>query len=298
MDTHAAPEQPRHDAIAAGPPIRQLFRDVIADHLPGPRPPQAAMLFSAEIDLYWDDRSFLADFYNGILHQDTCQPATADGLLLLAALALDDRIPAQHRFQAIDLLFRAATVSERHLAETWPATPPHADPDSEARAHSTVQDRTPDLLTRWSAECPAVRLALAGLAVVFPTDRTLPALTPRLRTFTHQYPQGTDIGDYARFVLVLAAQDKDRTLTVTEELTDAYWTATARGVPTHARALHLLGQMLTKVGAGLTRPRVGQWPPRARRATHRASLALLCLVNIHGPQDPRLLPKPVDKRCP
>ncbi|MFD9541955.1 hypothetical protein [Streptomyces sp. NPDC060022] len=61
-----------------------------------------------------------------------------------------------------------------------------------------------------------------------------------------------------RFILVLAAQDDDRTLTVTEKLTDVYWTGTARGVPTRARALHLLGQMLTKVGAGLTRPRAGQ----------------------------------------
>ncbi|MGW0885553.1 hypothetical protein [Streptomyces sp. NPDC002671] len=258
MDTHAEPEQTRHDAIASGPPIRQLFRDVIADRLPGRRPPQAAMLFDAEIDPYWDDRSFLGDFYNEILHQDTCQPATADGLVLVATLAVDDRIPARHRFQAIDLLFRAATVAERHLAENWPATPPHADPDSEARARSAVQARTPDLLTRWSAECPAVRLALAGLAVVFPTDRTLPALTPRLQTFMHQHPQGTDIGDYVRFVVVLATQDDDRILTVTEKLTDAYWTGTARGVPTRARALHLLGQMLTKVGAGLTRPRAGQ----------------------------------------
>ncbi|MFF1840014.1 hypothetical protein ACFVXE_38635 [Streptomyces sp. NPDC058231] len=258
MDTHAEPEQTRHDAIAAGPPIRRLFRDVIADRLPSRRPPQAALLFDAEIHPCWDDRSFLGDLYNEILHQDTCQPATADGLALIAALALDDRIPARHRFQAIDLLFRAATVAERHLAETWPATPPHADPDSEAQARSTVQDHTPDLLTRWPAECPAVRLALAGLAVVFPTDRTLPALTPRLQTFTHQHPQGTDIGNYIRFVLVLAAQDDSRILTVTEKLTDAYWTGTTRGVPTRARALHLLGQMLTKVGAGLTRPPTGQ----------------------------------------
>ncbi|WP_405658598.1 hypothetical protein OG379_02060 [Streptomyces sp. NBC_01166] len=249
---HVGPEQSRHDAIAAGPPIRKLFRDVIADRLPGPRPPQAAMLLSAEIDPCWDDRIFLADFCNDIVHQDTCHPATADGLVLLAALALDDRIPAQYRFQAVNLLFRAATVAERRLAETWPATAPHADPESEARARSTVQDRTPDLLTRWSAECPAVRLALAGLAVVFPTDRTLPALTPRLQVFTHQHPQGTDIGDYVRFVLVLAAQDEDQIFTVTEKLTGAYWTGTARGVPTRARALHLLGQMLTKVGAGLT----------------------------------------------
>ncbi|MFF8446858.1 hypothetical protein ACF06Q_04075 [Streptomyces leeuwenhoekii] len=103
-----------------------------------------------------------------------------------------------------------------------------------------------------------MRLALSCLAVVFPTDRTLPALTPRLQTFTHQYPQGTGIGDYVRFVLVLAAQDDDQIITVTEELTDTYRTGTARGAPTRARALHLLGQMLTKVAAGLTRPHAGQ----------------------------------------
>ncbi|MEU5660507.1 hypothetical protein ABZ802_33565 [Streptomyces sp. NPDC047737] len=258
MDTHAA-QQRRQDATAAGPPIRQLFRDVIADRLTGPRPPQAAMLFGAEIDPYWeDDWSFLGDFYNEILHQDTCQPDTADGLVLLAALALDDRVPARHRFKVLKVLFAAATVAERHLAEAWPAAPPDVDPDSEARARRTVQDCIPDLLSRWSAECPAVRLAFAGLAVVFPADHTLPALAPRLRTFTHQYPQSTDIGDYVRFVLVLAAQNEDRTLTVTEELTDAYWTGTARGAPTRARSLHLLGQMLTKVGAGLTRPCAGQ----------------------------------------
>ncbi|MEU2509690.1 hypothetical protein ABZ621_33995 [Streptomyces sp. NPDC007863] len=63
---------------------------------------------------------------------------------------------------------------------------------------------------------------------------------------------GTDVGDYVRFVLVLAAQDEHRTLAMTEKFTDAYWTGTARAVPTRARALHLLGQMLTKVGAALT----------------------------------------------
>ncbi|WP_327166109.1 hypothetical protein [Streptomyces zaomyceticus] len=264
MDTYAEPAEPaepertRYDAIASGPPIRKLFRDVVADRLPGRRPPQAVMLFDAGADPCWDDRGFLADFFNEILHQDTCQPATAEGLVLLAALAGDDRIPARHRFQAVQLLFMAATVAERHLADTWPATPQHADPDSEARARDAVRALAPDLLSRWSAECPAVRLALAGLAVVFPTDRTLPALTPRLGTFTHQHPRGTDIGDHVRFVLVLAAQDESRILTATEQLTDAYWTGTARGAPTRARSLHLLAQMLTGVGTGLAPPRALQ----------------------------------------
>ncbi|MFF5505907.1 hypothetical protein [Streptomyces roseolus] len=258
MNTSAEPEQTRSDAIASGPPIRQLFRDVIADRLPNCRSPQAAMLFDAEVDPCGDDRSFLGDFFNEILPQDTCRPDTADGLALLAALAGDDRIPARHRFQTVDLLFRAATVAERHLAEAWPATPPHADADSEARARGAVRTHVPGLLTRWSVECPAVRLALAGLAVAFPTDRTLPALTPRLKTFFRQHPQGTDIGDYVRFVLVLAAQDDGQTLAVTEKFTDAYWSGTAREAPTQARALHLLGQMLTKVGAALTAPHAKQ----------------------------------------
>ncbi|WP_181803994.1 hypothetical protein [Streptomyces shenzhenensis] len=61
-----------------------------------------------------------------------------------------------------------------------------------------------------------------------------------------------------RFVLVLAAQDDDQVLAATEKLTDAYWTGTARSVPAQPRALHLLGQMPTKVGIGLTRAPAGQ----------------------------------------
>ncbi|MEU7024347.1 hypothetical protein ABZ990_27380 [Streptomyces sp. NPDC046203] len=262
MNTQTEPEWPPRDTNPAGPPIRLLFREVVADRLTGAMPPQAAMLFAAETDPSWDDRSFLGDFYGEILHQDTCRPDTADGLALLAALAAGDRIPARHRFQAVALLFKAATVAERHLAESGPGAPQHtdpdSDPDSEARARGAVRARVPGLLARWPAECPAVRLALAGLAVVFPTDRTLPALTPRLRAFAHRYPRGTDIGDYVRFVLVLAARDDVRTLAVTEELTGAHWPGTPRGVPTRARALHLLDQMLTRVGAGLARSPAGR----------------------------------------
>ncbi|WP_327075597.1 hypothetical protein OG196_43525 (plasmid) [Kitasatospora purpeofusca] len=259
MDTYAEPEQSRQDAIACGPPVRRLFRDVIADRLPPDRrPPQAAMLFGAGSDPFWDERTFLGDFYNEILHQDTCRPGTADGLLLLAHLAADDRVPARQRFEAVHLLFRAATVAERRLAESWPVTPKDADPDSEALARVAVRAHTPGLLTRWPDECPAVRLALAGLAVVLPTERTLPALTPRLQGFADQHPRGARIGDYVRFVLVLAAQDDDRILTATEELTGTHWTGTARGVPTRARALHLLGRMLAEVAAGPARPPTGK----------------------------------------
>ena len=107
-----------------------------------------------------------------------------------AAIAVDDRVPARHRFDAIDLLFDIATVSDRHQAECWPQQPPHADPVSEEAARSAVHKHVSELLARWGGECPAVRLALAGLAVVFPNDRTLAALTPRLRGFADQHVVG------------------------------------------------------------------------------------------------------------
>lgn len=241
------------------PPIRRVFRDVITDRLTDPWPPQAAMLFQSSVDPFWtEDRFFLADFYNGILHQDTCQPRTADGVPLLAALAVDDRVPPRQRFRAIGLLFGIATVADRHLADCWPDTPQCSDPGSEDRAREAVRSCTPDLLARWAHECPAVRLALAGLAVVFPTARALPALTPRLQGFVEQHPPGTDIGDYVRFILVLAARNNDQTLAAVESLTAASWRGTSRAAPTPARTLHLLGQMLDQVGMGLTRPHPGE----------------------------------------
>ncbi|MGW2838180.1 hypothetical protein ACWCWD_10340 [Streptomyces sp. NPDC001493] len=268
MNTQAVPEHLPDEASAAvlreawrtgqvfGPPIRRTFRDVIADRLPGPLPPQAAMLSKPSADPYWDsDGFFLGEFYNEILYQDTCGPYTAGGVALLTALSVDDRIPPRIRFQTVKLLFDIATVTDRHLAQCWPGTPPHSDPDSEGGAREAVRSCTPDLLARWAAECPAVRLALAGIAVVFPTVRTLPALTSRLQDFVEQHPPGTDIGDYVRFVLVLAARDDRRTLTAIETSTDTYWEGTAHGAPARARALHLLGRMLTTVGAGPAEPR-------------------------------------------
>lgn len=127
------------------PPIRRLFRDVITDRLAGPQPPQAAMLFQSSVDPFWtDDRFFLGDFYNEILHQDTCQPDTADGVPLLATLAVDDRVPPQQRFEAVDLLLHAATVAGRHLADCWPNAPRHTDPESEKRAREAVRYCSPD----------------------------------------------------------------------------------------------------------------------------------------------------------
>jgi hypothetical protein len=256
MTTHATADDHTHDppdGEGFEPPIRRIFRDVVADRLPeDTMPPQAALLFTEHHDPHWtSDRFFLGDFYNVILHQDTCRASTAAGIPMLAALAIDDRVPARQRFDLVDLLFSAATAAERHQAASWPQTPRHADPDAESRSRAAVQAHVPELLARWSHECAAVRLALAALAVAFPTERTLPALTSRLRGFAGSFTDGTDIGDYIRFTLVLASQDPDRILHAVETLTDAYWKGTTRTAPLQGRAFHLLAQMLSRVDDNL-----------------------------------------------
>ncbi|GAA1966797.1 hypothetical protein [Catenulispora subtropica] len=234
-------------------PLWLVFRTVIAERFQTvPEAPQAKPLFADPPRVGWDDRGFLRDFYNDILHQDTCDPHTADGVPLLVAIAVDDRVPPQQRFDAVELLFDIATVSGRHEAESWPNTPPHADPRSEEKASAAVQAYLPELLARWNSECPAVQMALAALAVVSPTARTAPALTARLKRYLDQHPAGTDAGDFTRFVLDLASDDEHRIVDSVETLTDAYWRGTSREAPLRSRAFHLLEQMLTKVKRQLT----------------------------------------------
>jgi len=231
-----------------GLPLWLVFRNVIADRFQTvPSAPQAALLFTDRGNLGRDDRAFMRDFYNDILHQDTCGPHTAEGVPLLVAIAVDDRVPPQRRFDVIELLFDIATVSDRHEAQSWPDTPPHTDSRSETDARVAVQTHIPELLARWGSECRAVQMALAALAVTFPTARTSPALTARLQRFLDQHPAGTNLGDYLRFILVLASGDERETLDAVESFTDAYWKGTPRAAPPRSRALHLLEQMLVKV---------------------------------------------------
>lgn len=81
------------------------------------RPARSVLLMFWRIDPTWDDRRFLSDFYNDILHPDTCGPYTADGVPLSAAIAGDDRVPARHRFDAVDLLFDIATNAVADVAQ-------------------------------------------------------------------------------------------------------------------------------------------------------------------------------------
>ncbi|MDH6544862.1 hypothetical protein [Streptomyces sp. SPB4] len=228
--------------------IREIFRTVVADRFAdGSAPAHAELLFA---DVPFDsDGEFLGDFCNEILHQDTCNEQTHEGVPLLAVLAADDRVPPRERMSLVSLLFSIATVTERHEAECWPRTHPHADPAGEERSRASVQVALPQLLARWETECVTVRLALAAVAAAFPSAGASQDLLTGLRALAGQYPGWTLPGDYVRLAGTITVGNRENVLTAVEALTSQNWRPTARSAPLTGRALHLLDQMLGQLRA-------------------------------------------------
>jgi hypothetical protein len=229
-----------------GPEIRRTFRRVVDERVGAGRVPlHAQVLYDPVFGPFQDDRAFLGFFYNEILHQDTCDPHTADGVQVVAWLAADDRVPAPHRMGLVDFLFAIATVGERHAADCWPDEHPNADPVSQARARAAVQAVTGDVLARWDEECTAVRLALAQLAAVFPAQ-VAPAVLAGVRGLAEQL-RATTAGDLLGFAAELIAGDQAAVLAAVERHTgwdsDSDFRGSARDLPVNVRALHLLDQM-------------------------------------------------------
>ncbi|MFI8339204.1 hypothetical protein ACIF8W_03870 [Streptomyces sp. NPDC085639] len=170
-----------------GPRIREIFRTVVTDGFEGrPAPAHAELLFADAA--FASDREFLGDFSNEILHQDTCNELTHEGVPLLAVLATDDRVPPLERMSLVSSLFSIATVSERHAAACRPQAHPRANPAGEERARASVDAVLPQLLARWETECVTVRIALAAMAVAFHVAQ-LPSTVDRPRTAHDTLPR-------------------------------------------------------------------------------------------------------------
>ncbi|WP_405566700.1 hypothetical protein OG317_00370 [Streptomyces sp. NBC_01167] len=231
-----------------GPRIREIFRTVVTGRFADrPAPAHAELLFA---DAHFDsDGEFLGDFYNEILHQDTCNEHTHKGVPLLAVLAADDRVPPLERMSLVSLLFSIATVTDRHEAECWPQTHPHANPAGEERSRASVEAVLPQLLARWETEYVTVRLALAGIAAAFPSTGASQDLLPSLRTLAGQNPGWALPGDYVRLAGTITVGKRVNILTAVEALTSQHWSPTARSAPLTGRALHLLDQMLSQLRA-------------------------------------------------
>ncbi len=231
-----------------GPRIRAIFRTVATDGFEGrPAPAHAELLFADAA--FAADREFLGDFYNEILHQDTCNELTHEGVPLLAVLATDDRVPPLERMSLMSLLFSIATVSERHEAACWPQAHPQADPAGEERARASVEAVLPQLLARWETEGVTVRIALAAIAAAFPSADASQGLLPGLRGLAGRYPGRGLPGDYVRLAGTLAVGRRENVLAAVEALTSRNWSPTARSAPLTGRALHLLDQMLSRLRA-------------------------------------------------
>ncbi|MFI0410866.1 hypothetical protein [Actinomadura sp. 3N508] len=229
-----------------GPEIRQTFRLVVDDRVEAGRVPiHAQVLYDTAFGSFRDDRDFLGFFYNEILHQDTCSRDTADGVEVVAWLAVDDRVPAPHRMNLVRLLFAIATVHERHAAECWPDERADADRVSEARARAAVEAVAGHALARWDGECTAVRLALAPLAAVFPAQAGTEMLT-RVRGLA-DLMRGTTAGDLLEFAAEMVGGNEVAVLAAVEHHTgwdtDNAFRGSVNELPVTVCALHLLDQM-------------------------------------------------------
>ncbi|MCP2310998.1 hypothetical protein [Kitasatospora paracochleata] len=230
------------------PEIRRTFRTVAIDRFGGrSMPVQAALLFGPEFGPWRSESEFLGEFYNEIHHQDTCDTYTAEGVRLLTALAVDDRVPPRDRFDLVRMLLSIATEADRHTAEYWPGRHPQADAAAASRARSAVEVRLAGILARWDTECLGVRLGLAALAAAFPAAPAAVNLLPKVEAFAEAHRQDSRIAGYLRFVLILAGAKDNQVFAEVESLTGSYWRATHRDAPVPARAVHLLDQMLVRM---------------------------------------------------
>ncbi|MFI8448751.1 hypothetical protein [Streptomyces erythrochromogenes] len=240
--------EPTDTGPRRGPRIREIYRAVAADHFAeGAAPRHAALLFSD--DSFASEEEFLGDFSNEILHQDTCGEFTHEGVPLLAALAIDDRVPIPQRMSLVSLLFSIATVADRHEAGCRPRPRSCPAPAAESRARASVQEVVPRLLERWEAESAGVRLALTAIAAAFPATEAARALLPGLRALALRYPGRTLPGDYVRLAGTMIVGERENVLGAVEALTSAHWSPTARSAPLTGRSLHLLDQMLNSIRA-------------------------------------------------
>lgn len=138
-----------------------------------------------------DRPDLLAEFCDEILHQDTCRPRTADGLALLAALAVEDRV--RSRPPCVPSRHRAATAPPPRrapVAATWPAHPAACRPrqralhrlgQKPAEAGAGVTRPTPSDRVQAPAVPGVDPYPASGLRLL-PNERAGPWATPWVRS--------------------------------------------------------------------------------------------------------------------
>ncbi|MFI6286107.1 hypothetical protein ACIBCM_15330 [Streptomyces sp. NPDC051018] len=227
------------------PGLRRIFRSVVDDRIPtDERPPHSALLFGPEFGPFASDREFASDFYNDIHHQGISNAYTAQAVPMVAALASDERVPADERASLTTLLFHIAAETDRLTADCWPRQHPQTDPAAAARARAAVRRTLPELAARWDTASLDVRLALAALCASFPKEPASLPLLERTGALAEDLHDSRPLSGFLRFALLTGTAPEEALHTWVDELTSSYWRTTPRELPARQRAVHLLDQML------------------------------------------------------
>lgn len=239
-----------NDDYDSGRRLRRLFRSVVEDRYSGrPMPPGFDLLIDpVREEVRCDEAEFLNFFCHEIFHQGSYYAQTVSHVPLLVALATDDRVPARRRLGLVDLLFDIATGADNRRAESWPERSPFDDdPAVVAAAKAAVGGHVPVLLDRWAAECPAVQLVLAAVAVTFPTPRTHAALTARLAGFLDRFADDSHTAHLVRFILTMSSGSEIAILAAIEDFPEPRGRGPRADAPLLLRATHVLRARLRQV---------------------------------------------------
>jgi hypothetical protein len=166
----------------------------------------------------WDDRldELLTD---DLLHQGSCQPATAPALTFLIRLAASGTLPSRCRYLLCErLVFAAHQRYSRFLSDPdrdaflgrTPQIPVHVQ-----QVHDTIGENLPTLLARWNDEPPAVRYLLAALAGMFPEPGR--QITGEVIAMACEYPN-TQRAAYLDLAAALLHADDDVTMRICREI--------------------------------------------------------------------------------
>ncbi len=214
------------------PGIRRTFRAMAVDRFRNrTMPRQAELLFEPESGPWSSDRDFLSEFHNEIHHQDTCDQSTADGVPLLVAPAVDDRVPAGPGADGP----AHGTLRQRHRGRPPPGTVPtrHA-PAGRPCGRGPGQASGPRAPRRGTR--PLGRGAST-------------ALRRRVEVLADERREEASITRYLRFVMLVTGGTDRQTRPAVESLAASHWQASHHEAPVRARAVHLLDQMLSQVRA-------------------------------------------------
>jgi hypothetical protein len=165
----------------------------------------------------WTDA--LDVLFASVLHQGTCYSATAPTMPFVARLARAGALPPNRRLDLyLWLLYAAGRQAEDLIYDAARAVVQDRQPNPgewTEEVHTRVGEQLPDLLSRWTAEPPAVRYVLALLAAAYPIHGQ--QLKSEISRLALEYV-GTQPGEYLKLTCALLDSNDDLALAIAKEV--------------------------------------------------------------------------------